>query len=60
MSRDSPARPPKKHSKREIAKAFGVHPNTVFNWLNAGKLKGLTLKDILDFDRIRRQSGNKH
>lgn len=53
MSRDSKPRPPKKHSRREIAEALGVHPQTIANWLKTGKLKGLTLADVLALNNHR-------
>jgi transposase len=55
MSRDSPPRPPKFHSRREVAEAIGVTYETVSAWLKVGKLKGLTLRDVLEFDRERRK-----
>lgn len=39
---------------RHVAEAFGVNRNTVARWLTEGKLKGLTLADILEFDRCKR------
>jgi len=32
-----------------IASGFGVHPNTVHNWLRSGVLEGRRLSDILKF-----------
>lgn len=55
MSRDSKPRPPKKHSRREIAEVLGVHPQTIANWLKTGKLTGLTLADVLALKRERKK-----
>ena len=35
-----------------IAKAIGVHPNTVARWLSSGVLSGRKLMDIVSFVRM--------
>lgn len=42
-------------TQRHIAEAFQVHRNTVANWLKTGKLKGLTLADVLALKRERKK-----
>jgi transposase len=39
--------------KRHVAEAYEVNRNTVAQWLKSGKLKGLSLREILEFDRGR-------
>jgi len=50
-------------TQRHIAEAFGVHRNTVANWIEQGRLKGLTLADIVAFamgknDRHKKEGDN--
>jgi excisionase family DNA binding protein len=44
-----------KITRKEVAKALGVDRNTITNWLKTGRLKGLTLGEIVEFDRERRK-----
>jgi transposase len=41
-------------TETNLAEVYGVHVNTVGNWIRAGKLRGLRLAEILEFDRARR------
>ncbi|KQW45932.1 hypothetical protein ASC77_18625 [Nocardioides sp. Root1257] len=38
-SRPPPAHPPGTHSVREAAERLGVTPQTIYNWIDAGRLE---------------------